>query len=65
MALTHSKGLKLLKLLESRSYGVLAASFKLSFDLAFLFVKGFMTRIGLVFVMYFLAKSWKNQWLRV
>lgn len=65
VALTHNKGLKLMKLLESRSYGVLAASFKLSFDLAFLFVKGFMTRIGLVFVMYFLAKACQKYWRKI
>lgn len=49
-----------MKLLESKSYSVLKSSFKLSFDLAFLFINGFVIRIGLVFFLYFAGKFFKK-----
>ena len=69
VGVSQFKGLVLLKLLENQSYSVLSSSFKLSFDLAFLFIKGFMTRISLVFLLYwvnlFIKRNWKKMLIKL
>ena len=62
VGVSQFKGIVLMKLLESQNSNVLQKSFKLSFDLAFLFIKGFFSRIGLVFLLYYLNKWLNTYW---
>lgn len=62
LGVSQFKGIVILKLLEDKSYSVLVSMFKLSFDLAFLFIKGFVSRISLVFILYFSHRFLNKQW---
>ena len=63
MGVSQFKGIVLMKLLSSKSYSVLSSVFKLSFDLAFLFIKGFVTRIGLVFLLFWVDGLRRKYWV--